>query len=201
MGYQFKICELCPIEINEAFVINFKPKEYTSLHGVCRSCRKKLRKYQNIYGGKVCVRCCRDLPFGNFPFHKKTYDGFDSWCKECRNIYRSECNQSLDTHLRAILSRMKEDRRKIPYSLNLSDLIDLYKKQDGRCAISNEIMTYQRTKRMHNAFNISLDRIDSSKNYDINNVQLVCWMANRMKGEHSLEDLIKWCDKIIKYNT
>lgn len=194
------MCELCSINIDENFVKSFKPKEYKSIHGFCRNCRKKLRKLQLIFGGKVCTKCQKDKPFGDFPVHKKTYDGFDSWCKECRKDYSYEVNRTLDTHLRAILSRCKEDRRKIFVDLTLEQLVNLYNSQEGKCAISGIDMTYQRTKRIHNMYNASLDRIDSSKSYTLENVQFVCWFVNRMKGETGTNELFKWCQHILKNN-
>lgn len=192
-----KKCNLCDIKIDEEFVKNFKPKEYKSIHGFCRSCRTVLRKFQEMFGGKVCTKCSIDKPFGDFPFHKKTYDGFDSWCKQCRRDYRYELNQSLDSHLRQKLSSINEDRRKIFSDLTLDQLVELWNKQDGKCAISGVEMSYKRNKRQHNMSNCSIDRIDSSGVYTINNIQLVCWIVNRMKGENTTEELIKWCNYII----
>jgi hypothetical protein len=198
MAYVKKECDLCNIELNEEFVKSFKPKEYKSIHGFCRNCRKKLRVMQEKVGGKVCTKCMIDKPFGDFPFHKKTYDGFDSWCKECRRAYRYESRQSLDSHLRARLNSIRDDRRGIHADLTLEQLVELWNKQEGKCAISGVEMSYQRNKRQHNMNNCSVDRIDSSGDYTINNSQLVCWIVNRMKGENTTEELIKWCKHIIE---
>jgi hypothetical protein len=200
MEYMKKECILCDVKIDEDFVKNFKPKEYSNLHGFCRSCRKVLRKYQLIVGGKVCSKCSVDKPFGEFPVHKKTYDGFDSWCKQCRREYRYEVKQSLDSFFRQKLTCIRDDKRKIFSDLTLQQLIDLWNKQNGKCAISGSQMSHQRNKRQHNMSNCSVDRIDSSKDYTLNNIQLVCWTVNRMKGENTQEELIKWCIQIIKNN-
>lgn len=200
MEYVKKVCSLCEINIDEKFVKNFKPKEYKNLHGFCRTCRKTLRKYQLIHGGKVCSKCSVDKPFGDYPIHKKTYDGFDSWCKECRRNYLHEYNQSLDAFFRKKLDTIRDDRRKIFSDLTIEQLVNLWNKQEGKCAISGVEMSHQRVKRQHNMTNCSVDRIDSSKEYTINNVQLVCWTVNRMKGETSLEELLKWCKQIVKNN-
>ena len=195
-----KECVLCDVKIDEDFVKNFKPKEYSSMHGFCRLCRKKLRALQLKLGGKVCTKCSLDKPFGDYPYHKKTYDGFDSWCKQCRREYRYELHQSLDTHIRVILNRSNEDKRKIRCDLTLEELVNLFNSQNGKCAISGVEMAYQRTKRVHNMYNASLDRIDSAGDYTLSNVQFVCWFVNRMKGETSTEELIKWCNFVIENN-
>jgi len=83
----------------------------------------------------------------------------------------------------------------INYSYNSGNML-----QNGKCAISGSQMSHQRNKRQHNMSNCSVDRIDSSKDYTLNNIQLVCWTVNRMKGENTQEELIKWCIQIIKNN-
>ena len=39
-----------------------------------------------------CTRCKKEKPETSefFPFHNKKRNGLDSWCRECRNSYRSE---------------------------------------------------------------------------------------------------------------
>lgn len=59
------------------------------------------------------------------------------------------------------------------------------------------------TKNKHgkkNIYNLSVDRIDSSKGYTKDNIQLVCAAANMMKGYMEYNDLINFCEAIIKNN-
>jgi len=44
---------------------------------------------------KPCTRCNQIKPLNlkHFPPHNKTKSGFDSWCRSCRNTYRSEINR------------------------------------------------------------------------------------------------------------
>jgi hypothetical protein len=46
--------------------------------------------------------------------------------------------------------------------------------------------------------NISIDRIDSEKGYEPENVQLVCSVVNTMKMQYSEEELIAWCRAIVE---
>jgi len=46
----------------------------------------------------------------------------------------------------------------------------------------------------------SLDRIDSTKGYTIDNVQWVHTIVNRMKWNTDENEFIKWCDDIYEYN-
>jgi hypothetical protein len=191
------MCEACTNSLTFEEITNNGNTAYKDLHGYCRILRKRLREWQSLKGGKICTKCKKDLPFGDFPLHKKMYDGFDSWCKFCRKLYRYEVKQSLDAFIRAHLSRLRDDKRKKKVEIDLAFLIDLWNKQKGLCAITQVPMTFQRVERKHNAFNGSLDRIDSAKDYTKENVQWVCWNVNRMKGEHSLEDLQFWCRKVL----
>lgn len=89
----------------------------------------------------------------------------------------------------------KSDRR----DLEISFLLDLYKKQKGLCAISGVPMTYTCGKGVVDT-NISIDRIDSDQGYEEGNIQLVCRRVNLMKLNKNKEDLLFWCRSIIENN-
>jgi hypothetical protein len=46
--------------------------------------------------------------------------------------------------------------------------------------------------------NMSIDRIDPTKGYTEDNVQLVCAQVNMMKSDMSLEELYTFCEAILK---
>lgn len=46
---------------------------------------------------------------------------------------------------------------------------------------------------------ISIDRIDSSKDYTRNNIVLYYWGINRLKAELSVDNFIKMCKRIVNY--
>lgn len=50
----------------------------------------------------------------------------------------------------------------------------------------------------HNPARASLDRIDSSKPYTEDNVQIVSWLYNRMKGSLTDEQLLFYCKTLVK---
>ena len=45
--------------------------------------------------------------------------------------------------------------------------------------------------------NISVDRIDSDKEYVRGNIQFVCLMANMMKNKYNNKNLLSWSKKIV----
>lgn len=51
---------------------------------------------------------------------------------------------------------------------------------------------------INNKYNISVDRIDSSKGYTKDNIQLICGMVNIIKYKLPQEKFIELCKKISK---
>lgn len=76
-------------------------------------------------------------------------------------------------------------------------LEELYYRQAGQCAITGlpMTMTLGHGKVPTNA---SIDRINPSRGYEKSNVQLVCFIVNIMKYNMSMEDLVFWCEAIIR---
>jgi hypothetical protein len=73
----------------------------------------------------------------------------------------------------------------------------IFEEQSGCCAISGIEMTYLAGSG-RTLTNISIDRIDSSRGYLRGNVQLVCDIVNRMKSNMTQEELLFWCEKILR---
>jgi len=50
----------------------------------------------------ICTRCKQEKPETSefFPLHNKKVNGLDSWCRDCRNGYRSEIRRG---HYRAMM--------------------------------------------------------------------------------------------------
>jgi len=77
-------------------------------------------------------------------------------------------------------------------------LMKLYNDQQGRCAISGVKMTTI-VNNGHVLTNVSIDRIDSTKEYERGNIQLLCHIVNVMKHNMTKEQLIEWCWQIIDH--
>lgn len=89
-----------------------------------------------------------------------------------------------------LLSKIKKIKNRS--ELTIEHLIEIYKQQDGNCAISGLPMT----TRFNDHRAISIDRIDSSKGYEVGNVQLVCTALNLAKKHHSNESIIEFVQLI-----
>jgi len=77
-------------------------------------------------------------------------------------------------------------------------LLDLYEKQNHKCALSGiEMTTIKEKGRLPN--NASVDRINPGKDYSIDNIRLVCNHINMMRSDLSDEELLKYCKAIVDY--
>lgn len=85
-------------------------------------------------------------------------------------------------------------RKDKSYQINLDFLCSLYKKQGGKCAISN----LQMDTKFKSPYAISIDRTDSEKGYVVGNVQLVCQAINLAKNKHSNAIMIEFTNSIRK---
>ena len=114
--------------------------------------------------------------------------------RECYNISkRRPFKYHADNIYKAAIIRSKE------YDLDEAFLIDLFNKQQGRCAITNVSLTiYGRGKRSNLVDAASLDRIDSNIGYLKNNVQWVLLGINYMKRNFKEDDLFILLDKIVE---
>lgn len=75
--------------------------------------------------------------------------------------------------------------------LTVSDLLTLWKKQNGRCfytGVKLSLISYaQRSK--DDAFGASLDRVDSNLGYTLSNVVLCSWTINLLKNTLSADEV------------
>jgi hypothetical protein len=84
-------------------------------------------------------------------------------------------------------SKKNAKAKNIPHTITLSNVYNMWEAQNGRCAISNVLMTWGE-KSITNA---SIDQIIPSEGYNLGNVWLVCLGMNTLKMEYSLFELVK----------
>ena len=82
--------------------------------------------------------------------------------------------------------------------LTHNDLVELWRAQDWRCAISGMKMTLK-SQRGLNHDKASLDRIDSALGYVVGNVQWVCVHINRMKSNMTEAAFVHVCHKVAEH--
>lgn len=88
--------------------------------------------------------------------------------------------------------------RNLDFNITKEDVWQLYLKQDQKCALSGQLIYFaDRTKLTEQT--VSIDRIDSSRGYDLDNIQLVHKEINILKRNFSDERLIELSGLITDY--
>lgn len=152
-----------------AKIYNFKLLDH-----ICEKCNKEFKGHSNV---KYCSI-------------------------ECRNLIANERKRKQFFRLSKLEFFLKEKinlaklRGKYDVNLTYEEVKDLWDKQKGLCALSKIPMTFLKGSGKVPT-NISLDRIDSSLPYTIDNVQLVCVQVNYMKNDLNKEQFLYWCKEIL----
>ena len=102
-------------------------------------------------------------------------------------------SNNLRVYLADVLKTSKQSAKKRNidcHELDVDFLVELYNKQNGKCAISGIPMTHIAGQGIIPT-NISMDRIDNSVGYKKDNVQLTCRFINHAKMNMSMEEFKK----------
>jgi hypothetical protein len=181
---------------------------------------KSIRKYpdgkdplkKELFGRtRVCTKCNKMK--STFQFHWKTEyqcknkvtKRLQKNCSACRvkhdnEKYSATAEAYLKRRIGTLKSTCHKHRGRKKVLLTSDQFYNVWKKQRAKtglqCPISGETMTHT----LGNGSvltNISVDRINSSKDYVIGNIQFVCVMANLMKNKHDNKTLLVWSKKIV----
>lgn len=90
--------------------------------------------------------------------------------------------------------------RNIPFNLTQEDLSQKLQHQNFLCALSNEPIQISDSEK-NTLTTASLDRINSDKDYTLDNIQWVHKDVNAMKVDYSEDRFIEICNKVCYYKT
>lgn len=89
--------------------------------------------------------------------------------------------------------------RRKNFNLTYQQLLDSNHCQN--CCFCGTKLKFTKTERQASGNqNASLDRIDSSKGYEVGNIQWTCWDCNQLKSSRPKEKFIYLCNLIAKHN-
>ena len=156
---------------------------------------------------KECPVCSTVKLFSEFNNNKAAKDGKQRLCRSCDNTrlkenrnarrehykkyeknYRKERFNDLSYRLQNLLnaSRARARNKNREHTLTKEDLYDLYP-VDNKCPVFGFDLEWNTSGFRETS--PSIDRIDSSKGYTKDNVQIISWKANRLKSYATVEDL------------
>jgi hypothetical protein len=161
--------------------------------------------------GQECTDCKEHKPAKDFggSFNRtencKVHKGRCYTCsRKLRTANREDATRNgtlenfLNGELVAAKDRTKKHNAKHPtdvreFDITVPFLVDLFERQDGKCALSGLPMSTtthideRPDDARSNPNKLSIDRIDSSRGYTEDNVQLVRWRPNDMKKDMLLD--------------
>lgn len=163
-------------------------------------------------GQKNCTHCEGYFPLSDFYTTGKRVNGepkYNSWCKLCikekqasyhkltwgeEALQRSAYKRTRTVE--AYLSYLLQKARKRDWcEIDVSDVVRVWNLQNGKCALTGWEMTRILGQGVIPT-NASIDRIDSSKYYSKNNIQLVCRCVNTAKSDLSVKEFIDLCKAV-----
>ena len=202
-----KKCTTCNIEKD----ITEFPKNKRCKYGVsskCKECRKAYQSQRNNARStepKKCSTCHETKDAEHFYSDKKTSFGLRSECKACLSIYgkTKRDNQPIEQFLRSLLSftrssakRRTKGTRVISVDIDHTVLMNLWNEQQWICNMSGVQLTHK-SSGIHNC---SIDRIDSSKGYTKDNIQLVSVIVQQLKFTSDMDTFKHLIKNIVEYD-
>ena len=155
---------------------------------------------------KLCKDC--QIPITRANAYIDRGDRIRARCKECDKKYRAT-QAGLDqySYMDKLFSKLRYEvqsgtrrtsRADLTWHINQAHLYNCYHKQDGKCALSGQTMTWLTGQGKVDS-NISLDRIDPTVGYEPNNIQLINYRCNIMKHDLCEEELFRLIDLISRH--
>lgn len=169
---------------------------------------------------KRCSKCRVEKPLENFHRCSTANDGIYKYCRDCtranRKAYHAKFGEQTNQRRRqwyrentdyacahqkayvragprqslaCILWRVLK-RRPTENPVTGDQLMKMFGDQGGRCAVSGITMTWLRGKRRKQATSVTIDRIDQSRGYEPDNVQLVCSCVVALRGATRCDEMM-----------
>ena len=178
----------------------------TKVELICDECGKKFERSagevnRNARIGRrmFCSRICNGKGnFKNIPESSKTWEHLRGCSGNTRDsmspyryIYKSSKNKAKIGNLQFLIT--------------LEDMDALWKKQNGICPYTGVVMnlpssSWEAQNAIKSPFNVSLDRIDSSHGYSVDNIQFVSMSANFAKNDFTHEQMLDFCRAIATHH-
>ena len=134
----------------------------------------------------------------------QSYRSRQRFCsKDCRGYSSPSTTDQysrIDGNLSYYLNRLRYKGNHVEgkdrSNITREHLVQIWERQEGRCAISGIPMTYRAEKGKNFPYNASIDckisRADGGR-YEIDNIQLVCTIVNSLMREFPKKDFTRVC--------
>lgn len=161
--------------------------------------------YDSDKHGNIRWRCKCECGEESIVCSSSLNNGKVDGCAKCaiknRSGSKSSCFNGYQEITGTFWGNIKKSSRtrSLEFSITIKQAWELFLKQNRKCALSGLFLTLN-TKANSHTGTASLDRIDSSKGYTIDNVQWVHKDINIMKSDHSDKEFINYCKLVANHN-
>ncbi len=179
------------IRCHEERPIERFPKDLNSKRGfksVCKDCfNSYARMYRQRPESKIGANATKRKNYARVG-HTEHYKE-----RQKRNFKRwHERSPRLNLHMAL---RHATKRRLTLRPATTDELMEMWKRQNNKCAVSGVEMTWGKGKLMPTS--ISLDRYDGTRGYELDNIRLVCYQVNTFRGRWSDEQMLEMARAIV----
>lgn len=105
------------------------------------------------------------------------------------------------TYLQKQAKKNGHRKKEKPFNVTIEYLWELFLNQKRKCALSNVDLCFGTLAKVKNNRkpSASLDRIDSTRGYEVGNVQWIHKKLNIMKQNLTDQEFIEWCEKVANF--
>lgn len=152
--------------------------------------QKTPHKTANGVEHKWCSSCSKWVPIADFNISRENWDGMNGHCRLCSSVrHRQRASRSLERNpLLYIFNGIKKSsrQRRISFAITFDEIKRRFDFQEQRCFYTGMPMTFT----PNDPNKVSIDRLDSSKGYEPNNIVLCSKRINAMKNDMSVEEFL-----------
>jgi hypothetical protein len=154
---------------------------------------------------RICPKCECEIVYNNYKSYHSAKTR-NSVCRSCRTRIanasdkrnsKMENNPAWKGYKEIPFSwfskYFERKRKKRVGSVKITDVYDIWIRQNKKCVLSGIEIDFIKRK---DGISASIDRIDSNKEYNIENIQLVHKDVNLMKNYFNQEYFLNICEKI-----
>lgn len=158
-------------------------KSGTALGRKCKECKRKDQREKSMIPEKRARRLVK----------QKAYMSEN---REKFKEYLVEYSKTKKGRAKQLLASAKKRGKTMGIDIDEAFVLELLDSEN--CSVTNIPFQYHQIDGLsRNPFSPSLDRIDSSRGYFKDNVRLVIWQYNLMKGEITDEQLYSICKEVV----
>jgi hypothetical protein len=209
-----KLIDNYQVKLKEELLQIFSPRRWSNIKHMARMLGvkrdsvedAKIKRGRSIESGvMVCSRCGETKSLDHF-YHPTR----DTICKECikgramspevkkRNKERSIHRDAFSYAYNHVVNKTKK-RKPVDPNLKREDVLKIAEKQNYRCALTGALLNRDRLLGAWDINNPSLDRIDNTKGYQLDNVRWVSVWANMARHNWSDEEFYRLCRETTEF--